>query len=166
MGPLIIFVRSIVYSTSSLFLMTPIQNDSKVTPILKCSNIIINLALKSFIFYVAHSKTLWIHVISLNVENVLKIFMLPCTNTAYTGSLAPAVFSGAVFTHAHFWKIAQISSLFDFHLSEGPKKRSSQGPGVLHVCKHCRNSRFEKDDTTSSFCWKTLSMPLELNWGT
>ena len=56
MGPLIIFVRSIVYSTSSLFLMTPIQNDSKVTPILKCSNIIINLALKSFIFYEVQTK--------------------------------------------------------------------------------------------------------------
>ena len=54
MGPLIIFVRSIVYSTSSLFLMTPIQNDSKVTPILKCSNIIINLGLKSFISYAVH----------------------------------------------------------------------------------------------------------------
>ena len=38
----------------------------------------------------------------------------------YTGSLAPADFSGAVFTHAHFQKIAQISSLRDFHyISEG-----------------------------------------------
>ena len=33
----------------------------------------------------------------------------------YTGSLAPTDFSGAVFTHAHFQKIAQISSLCDFH---------------------------------------------------
>ena len=33
----------------------------------------------------------------------------------YTGSLAPADFSGVVFTLAHFQKIAQISSLYDFH---------------------------------------------------
>ena len=32
-----------------------------------------------------------------------------------TGSLAPANFSGAVFTCAHFQKLAQISSLCDFH---------------------------------------------------
>ena len=32
----------------------------------------------------------------------------------YTGSFAPADFSGAVFTCAHFQKIAQISSLCDF----------------------------------------------------
>ena len=38
----------------------------------------------------------------------------------YTGSLAPADFSGAVFTHADFQKIAPISSLSDFHyVSEG-----------------------------------------------
>ena len=37
-----------------------------------------------------------------------------------TGSLAPANFSGAVFTCAHFQKLAQISSLCDFHyISEG-----------------------------------------------
>ena len=40
--------------------------------------------------------------------------------TGYTGSLAPADFSGAVFTSAHFQKITQISSLCDFHyISEG-----------------------------------------------
>ena len=33
----------------------------------------------------------------------------------YTVSLAPADFSGAVFTHVDFQKIAQISSLCDFH---------------------------------------------------
>ena len=38
----------------------------------------------------------------------------------YTGSLTPADFSGAVFACAHFQKIAQISSLCDFHyISEG-----------------------------------------------
>ena len=38
----------------------------------------------------------------------------------YTGSLAPVDFSGAVFTHAYFQKIAKISSLCDFHyISEG-----------------------------------------------
>ena len=38
----------------------------------------------------------------------------------YTGSLAPADFSGVVFTLAHFQKIAQIYSLCDFHyISEG-----------------------------------------------
>ena len=36
-------------------------------------------------------------------------------NPKYTGLLAPADFSGAVFTCAHFQKIAQISSLCDFH---------------------------------------------------
>ena len=36
------------------------------------------------------------------------------------GSLAPADFSGAVFTSAHFQKIAQISSLCNFeYISEG-----------------------------------------------
>ena len=35
-------------------------------------------------------------------------------------SLAPADFSGAVFTCAHFQKVAQISSLCDFHyITEG-----------------------------------------------
>ena len=33
----------------------------------------------------------------------------------YTRSSAPADFSGAFFTHAHFQKIAQTSSLCDFH---------------------------------------------------
>ena len=33
----------------------------------------------------------------------------------YIRSLAPADFSSAVFTHAYFQKIAQISSLCDFH---------------------------------------------------
>ena len=33
----------------------------------------------------------------------------------YTGSLASADFSGAVFTHAYFQKISQISSLCHFH---------------------------------------------------
>ena len=33
----------------------------------------------------------------------------------YTESLAPADFSGAVFTFAHFQKLAQISSLCDIH---------------------------------------------------
>ena len=38
----------------------------------------------------------------------------------YTGSLASEDFSGAVFTRVHFQKIAQISSLCDFHyISEG-----------------------------------------------
>ena len=38
----------------------------------------------------------------------------------YTGSLAPADLSGAVFNHAHFQKIAKISSLCDFYyISEG-----------------------------------------------
>ncbi len=38
----------------------------------------------------------------------------------YTGSLTPADLSGVVFTCAHFQKIAQISSLCDFHyISEG-----------------------------------------------
>ena len=38
----------------------------------------------------------------------------------YTGSFAPADFSGAVFTCAHFQKIAQISSLCNFHyINEG-----------------------------------------------
>ena len=38
----------------------------------------------------------------------------------YTRSLAPADFSGAVFTCAHFQKVAQISSLCDFHyITEG-----------------------------------------------
>ena len=38
----------------------------------------------------------------------------------YTGSLAPANFSGAVFTCAHFQKIALISSLCNFnYISEG-----------------------------------------------
>ena len=38
----------------------------------------------------------------------------------YTGSLDPADFGGAVFTCGHFQKIAQISSLCDFHyISEG-----------------------------------------------
>ena len=40
--------------------------------------------------------------------------------TTYTGSLASVNFSGAVFTHAHFPKTAQISSLCNFHyISEG-----------------------------------------------
>ena len=39
---------------------------------------------------------------------------------AYTGSLAPADFSGAVFTCGHFQKIDQISSLYNFHyISKG-----------------------------------------------
>ena len=38
----------------------------------------------------------------------------------YTGSLTPADFRGAVFTCAHIQKIAQISSLWNFHqISEG-----------------------------------------------
>ena len=38
----------------------------------------------------------------------------------YTRSLVPADFSGAVFTHAHFQKIAQICSLCYFHyIGEG-----------------------------------------------
>ena len=38
----------------------------------------------------------------------------------YTGSLVPADFSGAVFTCAHFQKIAQISTLCNFpYISEG-----------------------------------------------
>ena len=41
-------------------------------------------------------------------------------NLKYTRSLAPAGFGGAFFTRAHFQKIAQISSLCDFHyISEG-----------------------------------------------
>ena len=40
--------------------------------------------------------------------------------TLYTGPLVPADFSDAVFTCAHFQKIAQISSLCNFHsISEG-----------------------------------------------
>ena len=35
-------------------------------------------------------------------------------------SSAPANFSGAVFTHAHFQEIAQISSLCDFHYISFP----------------------------------------------
>jgi hypothetical protein len=39
---------------------------------------------------------------------------------AYTGSLAPADFSGVVFAHAHFQNIALIYSLCDFpYTSEG-----------------------------------------------
>ena len=34
---------------------------------------------------------------------------------SYTGSLAPADFSGAVFIHMHFQKVVQISSLCYFH---------------------------------------------------
>ena len=38
----------------------------------------------------------------------------------FTKSLTPADFSGAVFTCAHFQKVDQISSLFDFHyITEG-----------------------------------------------
>ena len=42
---------------------------------------------------------------------------ISCTNASiiYTGSLAPADFSGVVFNHAHFQKIAQISRLCDFY---------------------------------------------------
>ena len=48
--------------------------------------------------------------------NGLKLFM----KKHYTGSLAPADFSGAVFTRAHFQKIAEISSLCNFHcISKG-----------------------------------------------
>ena len=44
----------------------------------------------------------------------------------YTGSLAPTDFSGAFFTHAHFQKIAQITSLCHFHyISEG-------NPSIMH----------------------------------
>ena len=55
---------------------------------------------------------------------VSKVFMVSPQNiqikAMYTGSLAPAVFSGAVFTCAHFQKIVQISSLCNFHyISEG-----------------------------------------------
>ena len=41
-------------------------------------------------------------------------------NIKHTGSLALVDFSGAVFTCAHFQKIAKISSLCDFYyISEG-----------------------------------------------
>ena len=47
----------------------------------------------------------------------LKVSMFKGKN--YTGSLAPADFSGALFTRAHF-QIAQISNLCNFHsISEG-----------------------------------------------
>ena len=40
--------------------------------------------------------------------------------TEYAGSLAPADFGGAVFTCAYFQKLAQISSLCNFHyINEG-----------------------------------------------
>ena len=46
----------------------------------------------------------------------------------YTRSLASVDFSGAVFTCAHFQKIAQISILCDFHyISEGI-------PSPMHFC--------------------------------
>ena len=83
----------------------------------------------------------------------------------YTRSLAPADFSGAVFTCAHFQKIAQISSLCDFlYISEDIpslecswllmtfkvlriwfmrilpdlKKRTSQGLGVARAVCSCK----------------------------
>ena len=49
----------------------------------------------------------------------------------YTGSLAPTDFGGAVFTCAHFQKIAQISSLCNFHyISERPLMMSDIRVGM------------------------------------
>ena len=45
----------------------------------------------------------------------LQLSKTPLPTIYYTWSLAPADFSGAVFTCAHFQRIAQIFSLCDFH---------------------------------------------------
>ena len=51
---------------------------------------------------------------------ILFCFMYLIWNSYYAGSLAPVNSSVAVFTHAHFQRIAQISSLCNFHsISEG-----------------------------------------------
>ena len=78
----------------------------------------------------------------------------------YIQSLASADFSGAVFTCTHFQKIAQISSLCDFHyITEGLKccefgscgflpdlkKCTSQGPGVHVLLEPTRLFIFEKN---------------------
>ena len=57
-------------------------------------------------------------------RNKIKFTLAGSTDTHnYNGSLAPADFSGAVFTCAHFQKNAQISSLCDFHyITEAPWK--------------------------------------------
>ena len=56
-----------------------------------------------------------VHYMILISQNMFSIFEIN-----YTGSLAPADFSGAVFTCAHFQKVAQISSLCDLHyISQG-----------------------------------------------
>ena len=67
-------------------------------------------------------------------------------NHLYTRSLAHADFSSAVFTHAHFQKIAQIYSLCHFHyINEGVPslvrfwllmtKHTSQGPVTVFMNK-------------------------------
>ena len=52
--------------------------------------------------------------IAQKVFPMLKVVFIS-TFDIYNGFLVSADLSGAVFTHAHFQKIAQISSLCDFH---------------------------------------------------
>ena len=68
---------------------------------------------------------------SVRIQIPKHIFRLVYQKRAYTGSLVPADFSGAVFTCAHFQKIAQIFSLCDFHyISEGVKE-------CIHISEEC-----------------------------
>ena len=54
------------------------------------------------------------------IENNIMEFEAKCFLLKYTGSFAPADFSGAAFTCAHFQNIAKISSLCEFdYISEG-----------------------------------------------
>ena len=85
--------------------------------------------------------------------HLFQIIRLRKVGTEYTGSLVAADFSGAVFTFAHFQKIAQISSLCNCEGNPSlmcfrllitqvlriqfmwifvrPKKITSQGPGAV-----------------------------------
>ena len=64
------------------------------------------------------------------------LFIFQNTFFLYTGSLASADFSGAVFTCAHFQRIAQISSLCNFHyISEGIPSLMHFGYVWLNCCR-------------------------------
>ena len=74
------------------------------------------LRMVSFPFYaVIVSAHLWNKFIMVLIKAVKSKKSTSKVKPNYTGSLAPADFSGAVFTCVHFQKIAQISSLYDFH---------------------------------------------------
>ena len=72
---------------------------------------------ESFIFFQTWHRTLGPKS---NCSSYLHLQFAIYWQVLYTGSLALADFSGAVFTHAYFQKIAQIYSLCNFHhISEG-----------------------------------------------